>query len=66
MACPAIVAVLMLITGIAILHDSRTKRPPSKVHDPIGYKRYYSAPVTGWISIIVGGAILFLVVNGCK
>lgn len=38
-------------------------RPPSKIHDPIGYERYYaSSNIGGYILIII--AIVFLL-KGC-
>jgi|APGre2960657373_1045057.scaffolds.fasta_scaffold118286_2 hypothetical protein len=38
-------------------------RPPSKIHDPIGYDRYYSGSnIFGYILLIV--AIVFLL-KGC-
>lgn len=39
-------------------------RPPSKIHDPIGYDRYYAeSNFWGWIVFI--GLILFFFARGC-
>lgn len=38
-------------------------RPPSKIHDPIGYERYYAGnPLLG---LIFWGAIIMVLVKGC-
>lgn len=41
-------------------------RPPSKVHDPIGYDRYYAGSnigVGGWIALFILAA---LILKGCQ
>lgn len=38
-------------------------RPPSKIHDPIGYDRYYAG--TNIFGIIFWIVVVFFVVKGC-
>jgi hypothetical protein len=37
-------------------------RPPSKIHDPIGYDRYYSNSGIGYVLFFV---LIFFLIKGC-
>jgi hypothetical protein len=38
-------------------------RPPSKIHDPIGYDAYYAG--NPFLGLIFWGIVIFVMIKGC-